>query len=105
MADRELIERNLGKERESGSHAWKSMKRRALGTDAPVEKLDPRWTFYCAVTRDGWHADQSMSAEEALRGMTADAAHAGFMNGGVLDPGRPADLAVLSHDWLSVDPR
>jgi hypothetical protein len=37
--------------------------------------------------------------------MTADAAWAGFMESGVLAPGRPADMAVLSHDWLKVPPR
>jgi predicted amidohydrolase YtcJ len=33
--------------------------------------------------------------------MTADAAWAGFMEGGVLAPGRPADMAVLALDWLA----
>jgi predicted amidohydrolase YtcJ len=37
--------------------------------------------------------------------MTSGAAHAGFMDSGVLAPGRPADMAVLSHDWLEVEPR
>jgi predicted amidohydrolase YtcJ len=37
--------------------------------------------------------------------MTADAAAAGFMDVGVLAPGRPADMAVLSHDWLSIPPQ
>jgi len=67
--------------------------------------MDPRWTFYCAVTRDGWRTSDVLSPERALRGMTADAAWAGFMEGGVLAPGRPADMAVLSHDWLSVPPK
>ena len=64
--------------------------------------MDPRWTFYCAVTREGWRTSDALTPERALRGMTADAAWAGFMDGGILAPGRPADLAVLSHDWLSV---
>ncbi|HXX93793.1 MAG TPA: amidohydrolase, partial [Planctomycetota bacterium] len=105
VADRKRIEENLGPSRYEGSYAWKRLGRLALGTDAPVESLDPRWTFYCAVTRDGWRTGDCLSPEEALRGMTADAAHAGFMEGGVLSPGRPADMVVLSHDWLTVPPR
>jgi predicted amidohydrolase YtcJ len=77
----------------------------ALGTDAPVERLDPRWTFYCATTRDGGEASQCLTPDEALRGMTAGAAHAGFMDSGVLARGRPADMAVLSHDWVTAPPK
>ena len=68
--------------------------RLALGSDAPEGRLDPRWTFHGAVAG-------GLTPEEALRGMTADAAYAGFMEGGVLAPGRPADMAVLSIDWLT----
>ena len=105
VADRRRIEEKLGPLRFEGSYAWKRLGRLALGTDAPVETLDPRWTFYCAVTREGWRTSECLSPEEALRGMTADAAYAGFMEGGVLAPGRPADMAILSHDWLKVPPK
>jgi predicted amidohydrolase YtcJ len=56
------------------------------------------------VTRGGWTPEQALSPEEALEGMTSGAAHAGFMDGGVLAPGRPADLVVLSDDWLACSP-
>jgi len=105
VADRRMVETRLGAGRVEGSYAWKRLGRLALGTDAPVDRLDPRWTFYCAVTREGWETSQCLTREEALRGMTSGAAHAGFMESGVLAPGRPADMAVLSHDWLAVDPR
>jgi predicted amidohydrolase YtcJ len=104
VADRRMMEEKLGPGRYEGCYAWKRLGRLALGTDAPVERLDPRWTFYCAVTREGWETSQCLDAEEALRGMTAGAARAGFQDSGVLAPGRPADMAVLSHDWLSADP-
>ena len=105
VADRAMMERKLGPGRLEGCYAWKRLGRLALGTDAPVDRLDPRWTFYCAVTREGWGASNCLTPEEALRGMTSGAAHAGFMDSGVLAPGRPADMAVLSHDWLAVPPR
>ncbi len=105
VADRKRIEEKLGPSRFEGSYAWKRLGRLALGTDAPVETLDPRWTFYSAVTREGWRTSECLTPEEALRGMTADAAYAGFMDGGILAPGRPADMVVLSHDWLRVPPK
>jgi predicted amidohydrolase YtcJ len=105
LADRTMIERKLGPGRYEGSYAWKRLGRLALGTDAPVERLDPRWTFYCAVTRGGWETSQCLTPEEALRGMTAGAAEAGFQDSGVLAPGRPADMVVLSQDWLAVPPQ
>jgi hypothetical protein len=105
VADRRMMEEKLGPGRYEGCYAWKRLGRLALGTDAPVERLDPRWTFYCAVTREGWETSQCLSPEEALRGMTAGAAEAGFQDSGVLAPGRPADMAVLSEDWLTADPK
>lgn len=105
VADRKMVEQKLGAGRYEGSYAWKRLGRLALGTDAPVDRLDPRWTFYCAVTREGWEPSGGLSKEEALRGMTSGSAYAGFMDAGVLAPGRPADMAVLSHDWLAVEPR
>lgn len=105
VADRKMIESRLGTGRYDGCYAWKSLGRLALGTDAPVDRLDPRWTYYCATTREGWRTDQCLSPEEALRGMTAGAAEAGFLESGVLAPGRPADMAVLSHDWMTADPK
>jgi predicted amidohydrolase YtcJ len=105
VADRGLMESKLGPGRFERCYAWKRLGRLALGSDAPVERLDPRWTFYCAVTRQGWETSQCLGPQEALEGMTAGAAHAGFQDSGVLKPGRPADMAVLSHDWLRVPPK
>jgi predicted amidohydrolase YtcJ len=104
VADRKMVDRRLGPGRYDGCYAWKSLGRLALGTDAPVDRLDPRWTFTCAVTRGGWTPEQCLTPEEALEGMTSGAAFAGFMESGVLKPGRPADMAVLSADWLACPP-
>jgi hypothetical protein len=104
VADRRMAEERLGRGRLGRCYPWKLPGRIALGTDAPVEKLDPRWTFFCAVTRQGWTEGEALGPDEALRGMTAGAAHAGFCDAGVLAPGRPADMAVLSHDWLEIPP-
>ena len=98
-ADAPLLEGLSARERE-GSYAWTRLGRLALGSDAPVDRFDPRWTFWCATAGEG----ERLSPDAALRGMTADAAWAGFMEGGVLAPGRPADLAILSCDWLTASP-
>jgi len=104
VADRKMVESRLGPSRYEGCYAWKSLGRLALGTDAPVDRLDPRWTFTCAVTRGGWMPGQCLSPQEALEGMTSGAAYAGFMDSGVLAPGRPADMVVLSDDWMACSP-
>jgi predicted amidohydrolase YtcJ len=104
VADRRMVESKLPGRIEA-AYAWRGLGPLALGTDAPVDRLDPRWTFYCATTREGWRTSHCLTPQEALRGMTAGAAHAGFMDAGVLAPGRPADMAVLSHDWLEAPPQ
>lgn len=99
ISDRAMAMERLSGEALRGSYAWTAFPRRALGSDAPVDRLDPRWTFACAIGRQGWSDGGALDPESALRGMTADAAAAGFMEGGVIAPGRPADFAVLSCDW------
>jgi predicted amidohydrolase YtcJ len=106
----------LGHERLAGAYAWRrfvqSGARLALGSDFPVESADPRLGLYAAVTRQdldgeppgGWLADQRLTAAEALRGFTSDAAWAGFMEHDVgrLAPGLHADFVMLDADPLSV---
>jgi len=68
-----------------------------LGSDAPVSPLDPWVTIAAAVTRtrDGrepWHGEQALTVNEAI----------GFSTRSTIEPGQPADLAVLEADpaWL-----
>jgi len=115
-SDMPWAEERLGKERLFGAYAWQrflhSGARLALGSDFPVESPDPRLGLYAAVTRQdrdgqppgGWLPDQRLSAAEALRGFTADAAYAGFdeKEVGKLAPGLHADFVVLAEDPLAV---
>lgn len=108
----------VGPERILGAYAWRRMLAAgahiALGSDFPVEQVDPRLGLYAAVTRQdragqppgGWRPDQRLSAAEALRGFTADAAWAGHDEGqvGRLQPGLRADFVVLDRDPLTVPP-
>jgi len=104
----------LGPKRaEEGAYVWqKLMKTGAIvgnGTDAPVEDVSPIACFYASVSRklkDGtlFYPDQRMSREEALRSYTWNNAYAGFEENvkGSLEPGKLADITVLSRDIMTI---
>jgi len=109
----------LGEERLAGAYAWHSLAEHgahlALGSDFPVEAVNPMLGIYAAVTRQdlegwpegGWLPEERMTREEALRGFTIEAARAGFMEDavGTLEPGKYADFIVLDRDIMSVPPQ
>ncbi|MFL5299152.1 MAG: amidohydrolase, partial [Anaeromyxobacteraceae bacterium] len=83
----------------------------ANGSDAPVEELDPLLGVRAGVTRTlddrgGWHPEEALTVEEALRASTVAPA---WLSGderrrGRLVPGCLADLVVLDRDPLSCPP-
>jgi len=85
----------------------------ALGTDFPVEKINPFHTFYSAVERkdllgypvSGFQKENSLSRYEALMGMTSWAAHANFeeKEKGSIEIGKFADFVILDRDIMKVD--
>ncbi|NNF58156.1 MAG: amidohydrolase [Rhodothermaceae bacterium] len=115
-SDMPWAEDRVGAERIQGAYAWQRFREAgvplALGSDFPVEQVNPLLGFYAAVTRqdpngeppDGWMPDQRLTREEALRGFTLDAAYAAFMEDevGSLEPGKWADFVLLSHDIMTV---
>ena len=81
----------------------------ANGTDAPVEDVNPLACFYASVTRKpkngpAFYPDQRMSREEALRSYTLNNAYAAFEEKlkGSLEPGKLADITVLSRDIMTI---
>ena len=116
-SDMYWVEDRLGPERTLYAYAWRvlldSGARLALGSDFPVEKVDPMLGIYAAVTRQdtagwppgGWYPKQVMTLEEAVRGFTLDAAYAGFMEDSVgsLEAGKRADFIVLDRDVFEID--
>ena len=83
----------------------------SLGTDSPVVPYPPLWVLYHFITRDTISAgvmgeDQKISREEALRAMTLGNAELMFEEDikGSLEPGKLADLVVLSDDILTCAP-
>ena len=113
-SDAPYVLARLGPQRaEEGAYVWqKLMKSGAMitnGTDAPVEDVDPIASYYATVSRklkDGsvFFPDQRMSRMEALKSYTANGAHAAFEEKakGTLEPGKYADIVVLSKDILTV---
>lgn len=107
----------LGRERERHAYAYEALRKTmgmvALGTDFPVEGIDPLQTFRSAVLRqsaDGWpdggyQPDNALSRSDALRGMTIWNAIATFTEKdlGTLEVGKYADFVVLDRDLLKVD--
>jgi len=108
----------LGPGRVDGAYAWRWFLDAgvpvAFGSDFPVEVVSPFYGIYAALTRSdeagmppgGWHPDQVLTVEEALRGFTAGSAFAAFDEGrvGVLKVGMRADLTVIDRDPFRVRP-
>ncbi|KDQ57712.1 hypothetical protein JAAARDRAFT_35398 [Jaapia argillacea MUCL 33604] len=119
ISDMWYAQDRLGPERVKGLYAFRSIidhgGRITLGSDFPVEDMNPLSGFYAAVTRvsprgesphgpGGWFPDQRLTRTEALRGMTIDPAYASFTETklGSLEPGKRADFVVLSQDIMVV---
>jgi predicted amidohydrolase YtcJ len=101
------------------------------GSDAPVERGEPMIEFYAAVARrplpehglsvgapsgvelrskedgpqrEGWHPEQAVSREQALKMFTINAAYAAFEENdkGSIEVGKLADFTVLSADIMKI---
>ncbi len=106
----------LGPGRSQGAYAWRSLfeagAELALGSDFPVEAVNPFLGVFAAVTRidregwppGGWFPEQRMSRLEVLEGYTLGAARAAFMEDevGSLEPSKRADFVVLDRDPFTV---
>nr|GAT57888.1 amidohydrolase 3 [Mycena chlorophos] len=115
----------LGPERIRGAYAYRTLlelqtsPQRAhvlpLGSDFPVEGVNPLLGFYAAVSRltpegtsphgdGGWFTNERLTREQALKGMTLDAAYASFAESelGSLSVSKRADFVVLDRDIMRV---
>ena len=111
-SDMYWAEARLGPQRVKGAYAWRTILdargRLALGSDFPVEEVNPFFGIYAAVTRQdqegkpagGWYPNQRLTLAEAIRGFTLDAAYAAFEEGsrGTIEVGKLADFTIVDGD-------
>ena len=106
----------LGSDRLDGAYAWRSLLATgtivAGGSDFPVEDVNPFHGLYASVTRrprdgahEAWQPAQRMTRDEAVRSFTCWNAWAAGqdMETGSLEPGKRADLVVLSDDVMTCE--
>jgi predicted amidohydrolase YtcJ len=116
ISDLFFAPKRLGMDRLAGAYAWQSLLKSGSiicgGSDAPVERGEPMIEFYAAVARksvkgffgEGWHPEQTVSREQALKMFTIWSAYAAFEEDdkGSIEPGKLADFTVLSADIMKL---
>lgn len=107
----------LGPERIIHAYAYEDLRKTmglvALGTDFPVEDIDPLQTYRSAVLRqsmsgwpeEGYQMENALSRMDALRGMTIWNAIATFTEQdlGTLEAGKFGDFVVVDRDLVKSD--
>lgn len=113
-SDGPWVLKRLGAERaQRDSYLWRELIDSGAvvtnGTDVPVENIDPIAGFYASISRrmrtgEAFFPEHRMTREEALRSYTLNNAYAAFEEDlkGSLEPGKLADIVVLSKDIMSV---
>ncbi|MBO0722070.1 MAG: amidohydrolase [Blastocatellia bacterium] len=116
ISDLHFAVSRLGLKRLEGAYAWQSFIKSGCiipgGSDAPVERGDPLIEFYAAVTRkdlkgysgEGWHPEQKVTREQALKMFTSWAAYAAFeeKSRGSIEEGKLGDFTVFSADIMKI---
>ena len=116
IGDLHFAPSRLGMDRVGNGYVWRNLIDLGVliagGSDAPVEIGDPLIEFYAAVVRkdldgyygEGWHLEQAVSREEALKMFTLWPAYAAFQEDvkGSLEVGKLADLTILSKDIMQI---
>lgn len=115
-SDMYWAEERLGKERLKFAYAYEDLLKQngwlPLGTDFPVEEINPFKTFLAAVVRkdaknfpaNGFQKENALTREQAIRGMTIWAAKSAFQENetGSLEVGKSADFVILNQDLMTV---
>ena len=116
IGDLHFAPSRVGVGRLAGAYAWQSLIKSgakiAGGSDAPVERGEPMIEFYAAVARkdqkgfkgEGWHPEQAVTREQALKMLTIWPAFAAFEEKlrGSIEVGKLADFSIFSADIISI---
>jgi len=116
--DGRWAEKRIGPERVKTTYAFRSLldagATLAFGSDWFVAPMSPMEGIYAAVTRrtldgkhpEGWVPQQKISVAEAVHAYTIGSAYASLEDRmkGSIEPGKLADIAVLSEDIFHIDP-
>jgi predicted amidohydrolase YtcJ len=116
-SDMYWAEDRVGPKRIKGAYAYKDLLERSkvigLGTDFPVEKVNPFHTFYAATARKdldnypkgGFEFSNALSREETLKGMTVWAAYLNFeeKEKGSIEKNKFADFIIIDRDIMEVE--
>lgn len=116
IGDLHFAPSRVGVKRLEGAYAWQRFIKQgsiiAGGSDAPVERGEPMIEFYAAVARkdqkgfsgEGWHPEQAVTREQALKMFTIWPAFAAFeeKSRGSIEVGKFADLTALSADIMKI---
>ena len=117
-SDMSFVATRVGDERAEGGYAWRWFRDAGLtipmGSDFPVESVNPLYGIYSAVTRQdhagnppgGWFPQHRLTIEEAIRGFTIWAAHAAWQEDvlGSIEIGKLADFTILDRNILETEP-
>lgn len=117
-SDGPWAQERLGEKRIKDAYAYEDLRKMmgmlALGTDFPVEGIDPLQTFRSAVLREsstgwpagGYHMENALTPADALRGMTIWNAIAAYREEdlGTLEAGKLADLTIVDADLEKASP-
>ena len=115
-SDMNWVGKRLGEKRLKAAYAYKQLLNQngwlPLGTDFPVENINPIYTFYAAVVRKdlkglpagGFQMQNALTRKQALMGMTLWAAKANFeeKEKGSIQPGKYADFVILDKDIMKI---
>ncbi len=107
----------LGEERVKTAYAYQDLLLQnnmiALGSDFPIEEINPLLQFYTAVARknkkgeppEGFQTENALTRKQALKGLTRWAAYANREEDlkGSLEAGKLADFVVMDKDIMTIE--
>lgn len=114
-SDFRWAEKHIGSERLKGAYAYRTLlntrKMMVIGTDFPIEAIDPFATIHAAVQRKnsddepvgGFLKEEALTLNETLRGMTLWSAYGCFeeSNVGSIEKGKRANITILDFPLVS----